>query len=604
MDPVPSNFKGVCDGGENFPPSLCNKKIVGVRYFAGMMSKTENKSLSARDDFGHGTHTASTIAGRTLNQNVSFFGYAKGEATGMAPKARLAIYKVCWSFGCSSSDVLAGIDKAVEDGVDVISLSLGGPLERFTDDTIALGAFGAFQKGVFVSASAGNSGPIPGTLSNVAPWITAVGASTIDRTFRADVILDNEEVLSGSSLYTGGPLPKNKTFPLVHFTSNYSMEYCYPGSLGGVDVKGKIVICSSPALSSRVGRGVEVQLAGGVGVIVALNDPTVDVNDTVKSDPYLIPGVTIPFFETRRLLHYIKNKQVKQATIVFRGTRYGEKPAPMVASFSSRGPNTLSKYVLKPDVIAPGVDILAGWPKNLSPSGLDIDHRRSDYNIMSGTSMSCPHVSGLAALLKSAHMDWTPTMIRSALMTTAYTGYHHEMNKTKTTRQNGHQLSYWVSGAGHVNPEKANDPGLVFDLSEDDYVQFLCASNYNSTEIQIIVKKPVKCDDETKVKEWDLNYPALIVPTNSKGKEIEIVRTVKNVESGSSTYTAKVAHPKGLSVSVSPLELSFKAINETRKFSVKVSAFKGFKHDEDAMSSITWTDGNNRNVTIPLIVVV
>ncbi|XP_010696462.3 subtilisin-like protease SBT1.5 [Beta vulgaris subsp. vulgaris] len=590
LGPVPSHFRGECKGGENFPPHLCNKKIVGVRYFSSAL--TNNESKSARDDYGHGTHTASTIAGRTKPENVSFFGYANGQITGLAPKARLAIYKVCWKFGCIGADVLAALDKSVEDGVDIISISLGGPTRRYTMDPIAIGAFGALQRGVFVSASAGNSGHSEGSLSNSAPWITTIGASTIDRTFPADVILDNDIVLTGSSLYTGDPLPENKTFPLTHFSSNMSKQLCLQDSLDEKEVKGKIVICS-PGMSDRVQKGVVVKKASGVGVIIAMNDPSISNNDTLKSDPFMIPGLTIPFAATTKLMDYIGKQQVKKATLVFRGTQIGRVSAPVVAAFSSRGPNTLSIYVLKPDMIAPGVDILAAWPNNISPTKLSEDPRRSDYNVLSGTSMSCPHVSGIAALLKGAHPDWTPATIRSALMTTAYNGYHET-----TPRQNPKQLTFWDTGAGHVDPTKANDPGLVYDLSEDDYIDFLCASKYNDKEIKMIVKRPVSCDKKN-VQLWDLNYPAIIVTSDLEDKMI--FRSLTSVDSVTSNYTAKIVSPKGTNVIVSPLELKFRSKGEKLSYSVKVSALDEGSLQSGGLGSLTWTDGK-RNVTIPLMV--
>ncbi|KAL2945316.1 Subtilisin-like protease SBT1.5 [Bienertia sinuspersici] len=597
MGPVPAHFKGVCDGGENFPPTLCNKKIVGVRHISTHIAPHEIKS--ARDEIGHGTHTASTIAGRTRARNSSFFGYAKGEATGIAPMARLSIYKVCGWMGCSGSDVLSGLDKAVEDGVDVISISLGGAERRYSEDEISIGAFGALQKGVIVSAAAGNSGPQTASLSNDAPWITTVAASTIDRTFPADVVLDNGVVLKGTSLYTGAPLPKNKTFPLVRFESDLSMKYCMPGSLKKKDVKGKIVICG-PAMGGRVEKGVEVERAGGVGVIVGLDDPSIP-DDTLKSDPFLYPGLTLCFATTRKLLKYIDKKQVKECTLVFEGTHIGDQPAPVVAPFSSRGPNTKSKYVLKPDVMAPGVNILAGWPTNLSPSSLDVDPRRSEFNILTGTSMACPHVSGVFALLKGAHPDWTPAMVRSALITTAYTGFHKMANTTKTNTEN-QEMSFYDTGAGHVDPEKANNPGLVLDISEDDYIQFLCASKYNDTERKTIVKRSVRCDDKKGVKMWDLNYPAIILTPELEGQDI--VRSLTSVETDESSYRAKVTSPKGTRVTVSPLELSFKNKGDKQNFYVKVRSLKDNQEGSmksKAKGSIIWTDGK-RNVTIPLMV--
>ncbi|XP_057527232.1 subtilisin-like protease SBT1.5 [Amaranthus tricolor] len=586
LGPIPAHFKGECVGGEDFPSTLCNKKLVGVRYFgSGLLN---NEAKSARDTSGHGTHTASTIAGN-IRENVSFFGYAKGEGTGIAPKARLSIYKVCWEYGCFGSDVLAAIDKAVEDGVDVISISLGGASSRYNLDPLAIGSFGALTKGVFVSASAGNLGPNPSSLSNEAPWIATIGASTIDRKFLADVVLDNGVVLTGASLYTGGPLPKNKTYPLVYFSSDFSKQLCMPESFDQKLVEGKIVICSI-GMISPIEKGIVVKKAGGVGVIVVINNPIIGPNDTVKSDPFLYPGVTLPYGPTKSLLDYIHKRKVKQGTILFRGTETGKSIiAPMMAVFSSRGPNRQSIYVLKPDVIAPGVDILAGWPDNMPPSFIQEDPRRSEFNILSGTSMSCPHVSGVAALLKAANPDWTPPMIRSALMTTAYKGYHEETMKISTPP------TFWDEGAGHVNPEKANNPGLVFNITENDYIDFLCASGYNKTEISTIAKTSNRCE-EKKVKEWDLNYPAIIVTSDLQGRMI--LRTLTSVESQESRYSVFVVEPKGMKIRVSPLNMSFKGKGDKQSFSVEVFGMK--EAGSHAVGTVTWTDGSH-NVTIPVV---
>ncbi|KAJ0102296.1 hypothetical protein Patl1_06080 [Pistacia atlantica] len=280
----------------------------------------------------------------------------------MAEKARLAVYKVCWNGGhCMESDILAGLDKAVEDGVDVISIALGsGRSEPDFLDPIAIGSFGAMEKGVFVSAAAGNSSFRAETVDNVAPWMITVGASTIDRKFPADVIV-----------------------------------VCDRADIGCVD------------------KGNAVKKAGGIELV-------------------------------KKVLNYVNSTKNPRATMVFHKTQLGAKPAPVVPVFSSGGPNPQSIYIVKPDVIAPGVDILAAWTNDSSPSGCLEDTRRAEFNIISGTSMSCPHVSGLAALLKAAHLDWSPAMIKSALMTTAYT--QDEDGNPLLDEKDLNQTNIWAMG--------------------------------------------------------------------------------------------------------------------------------------------------------------
>ncbi|KAL9235732.1 hypothetical protein vseg_010471 [Gypsophila vaccaria] len=597
LDLIPPHFKGQCVGGHDYPATSCNKKIVGVRYFSAGIRAVDTRVYDDQDDsvldtYGHGTHTASTIAGRTV-KNASFFEFAKGEATGIAPKARLAIYKVCWNRGCASSDVLSGFDQAVEDGVDIVSMSLGGPSRRYSDDPLSIATFAAFEKGVLVSASAGNSGPLPGRVSNHAPWVTTVGASTIDRSFPATLKINNEESFVGASLYTGSPLPKEKTYPIVHFPTNWSASHCMPDSLDKKLVTGKIVVCLA-GMYTEVEKSMFVQKAGGVG-IVAVGDVS-ETNETLVSRPYLIPGLTIPFDASAKLMSLINKTQIN-GTIIIQGTVIGLKPAPVVAEFSSRGPNGQSIYVLKPDVVAPGVDILAAWPSNLSPSRLTDDPRRSEFNILSGTSMSCPHVSGVAALLKGSHPDWTPAMIRSALMTTAYKGYR-EAAIPSSDQEYKNNESPWDIGAGHVDPERANDPGLVYNITTDDYIHFLCASNYTQSEVKMIVKRTISCNNVTS-KPWDLNYPAIVVTLK---RETVVTRTLTNVDTNASSYEVKVVQPRGANVTVEPVKLSFGSKGAKQRFNVTVTPLKnGSSSDHHRFGLITWMDGKH-NVTIPLIV--
>ncbi|XP_055804581.1 subtilisin-like protease SBT1.5 [Solanum dulcamara] len=504
MGPIPSFWKGECTVGENFTKANCNKKIIGARYFTSgyvakmgrMNSSTDIKS--ARDTEGHGTHTASTAAGRAVG-DASFMGFAKGVAVGVAPKARIAAYKVCWKRGCMDSDILAGFDKAVDDGVNIISISIGGSAVPYNLDPIAIGSFGAMDKGIFISASAGNEGPRSMTVTNVAPWITTVGASTIDRKFPAHLVLGNGKRITGASVYRGDPLHDNNFhhLPLIYggnasvdlrngarHSSSFSAATCMPDSLDKERVRGKIVVCDRGG-TPRVSKGEIVKEAGGVGVVVTNVAP---MGEGLIADAHLIPGLGVTESAGNLIRDYINSNDNPKAAMTFYETQVGVKPAPVVASFSSRGPSAESNFVLKPDVIAPGVDILAAWPDGVAPTELSSDPRRTQFNIASGTSMSCPHVSGLAALLKGSHPYWSPAMIRSALMTTAYT---QDQQGNPLLDEKSYNISTTLDmGAGHVDPKKAVDPGLVYDITVDDYLNFLCASNYSGRDIKQIAKIP------------------------------------------------------------------------------------------------------------------
>ncbi|OMO64437.1 hypothetical protein CCACVL1_21761 [Corchorus capsularis] len=248
LGPVPSGWKGACEVGKNFNSSSCNRKLIGARFFSkgyeaafGPIDESM-ESKSPRDDDGHGTHTATTAAGSVV-PDANLLGYASGTARGMASHARVAIYKVCWLGGCFGSDILAAMDKAVADGVDVMSMSIGGGISEYYGDTVAIGAFTAATHGVFVSCSAGNSGPMPSSLSNVAPWITTVGAGTLDRDFPASLTLGNGEKYSGVTLYNGKQL-SSSAVPLVYggnASNTSSGNLCMAGSLIPGKVSGKIV---------------------------------------------------------------------------------------------------------------------------------------------------------------------------------------------------------------------------------------------------------------------------------------------------------------------------------------------------------------------------
>lgn len=622
LGPIPSSWRGECVEGENFTKAHCNKKIIGARYFVdgyeGRRGRinTSDEVRSARDTNGHGTHTASTAAGRAV-RNASLFGYAAGVAVGVAPKARIAVYKICWQNGCMDSDILAAFDKAAEDGVNVISISVGGGAVPYFLDPMAIGAFGAMERGILVSASAGNEGPSKMTVTNVSPWMTAVGASTIDRKFPADLLLGDGRVISGASLYSGPHLPEKTYLPLIYGGNasaswgggggggvrrpgGFSSATCLAGSLDANAVRGKIVVCDRGG-NSRVAKGEVVRKAGGAGVVVANISP---IGEGIIADSHLIPGLAVSESAGISIRNYINSSPNPMATMAFRGTRVGIKPAPVVASFSARGPNIDSPYVLKPDVIAPGVNILAAWPAGASPTDLSVDARRTEFNVASGTSMSCPHVSGVAALLKGAHPDWSPAMIRSAMMTTAYS--HDTAGKPLLDEKSYNVSTVWDFGAGHVDPQRAVDPGLVYDITAVDYLNFLCASNYTSQEIRHITRKRFTCS-KRQLKPWNINYPAISVGFEAAANgslETVVTRTVTYVGGGPARYAAAVMNPKGVSVTVMPAVMRFTAKGEKRSYRVRIKAEKRTVWPGNTVmeaGKVVWSDGR-RKVVSPVVV--
>ncbi|EOX97702.1 Subtilisin-like serine protease 2 [Theobroma cacao] len=617
LGPIPARWKGVCQTGAKFVAKNCNRKLIGARFFskgheaaaglggpiAGINETIE--FMSPRDADGHGTHTASTAAGRH-SFRASMEGYAAGIAKGVAPKARLAVYKVCWkNSGCFDSDILAAFDGAVNDGVDVISISIGGGdgiSSPYYLDPIAIGAYGAVSRGVFVSSSAGNDGPNLMSVTNLAPWLVTVGAGTIDRNFPADVILGDARRLNGVSLYSGEQL-KGKMYPLVYPGKSgvLSASLCMENSLDPSVVKGKIVICDRGS-SPRVAKGLVVQKAGGVGMILANG---VSNGEGLVGDAHILPACALGSDEGDAVKSYVSSSANPTATIDFKGTVIGIKPAPVVASFTGRGPNGLNPEILKPDLIAPGVNILAAWTDAVGPTGLDSDQRKTEFNILSGTSMACPHVSGAAALLKSAHPDWSPAAIRSAMMTTA--SITDNKNQPMIDEATGKQSTPYDFGAGHLNLDRAMDPGLIYDITNNDYENFLCAIGYNPKLVQVVTRSPAVCPMKKPLPE-NLNYPSIaaLFSTTSRGPTSKtFIRTVTNVGQANAVYVAKIEAPKGVRVTVKPVELVFTPAVKKRSFFVTITADSKHLVVDDSgavFGSLSWTDGNKHVVRSPIVV--
>ncbi|XP_078427728.1 subtilase family protein [Wolffia australiana] len=598
MGPVPGRWRGVCQPGQDFNSSACNRKLIGARFYErGHQASGDQPGpahapeyASARDAHGHGTHTSSTAAGAVV-PGASVLGGAAGTAAGLAPAAHLAVYKVCWFNGCYSSDILAAIDDAIRDGVDVLSLSLGGfPIPLF-EDNIAIGAFRAMASGLVVVCAAGNNGPSPGSVANEAPWILTVGASTTDRRFPAFVRTGAGRHLYGESLYPGNQ------FNAAELVDG---EYCFRGSIPEERVKGKLVVCDR-GVSGRAEKGAAVGAAGAAGMIL-VNKEINQEEDSV--DVHVIPATLLGFSEGVELRKYMNSTGRPVARIEFAGTRVKRARAPAVALFSSRGPSLTDRAVLKPDVVAPGVNIIAAWPQNLGPSGLPEDPRRVNFSVLSGTSMACPHVSGLAALVRAAHPGWTPAAVKSAIMTTADVFDHYGKRIMDGARPAG----AFAVGAGHVNPARAMDPGLVYDIEPEDYVAHLCKLGYTRPELIIVARRNVSCEEVMRGRRhFSLNYPSISVVFNRGEARRKVVqRRVTNVGPANSTYVVRVGSTDGVAVRVIPRTLRFEATGQVRSYKVwfesRVGAVKG--KTTTVEGDLTWFSSHSprHRVRSPVVV--
>ncbi|KAL9167395.1 hypothetical protein ABFS82_05G094400 [Erythranthe guttata] len=566
----PAKWKGKCDFISR--KWACNNKLIGARYFYHN-SGTEPPLI---DQIGHGTHTSGIAAGNFV-EGAGFFGNAGGTASGIAPFAHVAMYQPCKYHNCTESNVAAAMDAAIEDGVDVLSMSLGGAyLHRFPDDIMAIGAFRAIEKGIVVSCSAGNDGPKSKSLSNEAPWIMTVGASTINRKIVATAMLGNGEELEGE---TGTGFPSigklHLVYPRSFYTRVSSCVYRF-----NTDVRGKIVLCDSgDHISNRVEQGRTVKKAGGAAMILINYKSD---GDTTFDDPHVLPAMQIGYIDGLKLKAYVNSTSTPTATMSFKGTVIGSGRAPVVPAFSSRGPNKVSPGILKPDIIGPGVNILAAWPVSVENK----TNIKSTFNILYGTSMSCPHLSGVAALLKSAHPDWSPAAIKSAIMTTA-----DHLNLKGNPIENEHlkPASVFAIGSGHVNPSRANDPGLVYDILPDDYIPYLCGLNYTNQEVGIIVKCKVDCSKKKSIPEAQLNYPSFSIIFGSTPQTY--TRTLTNVGKANSSYDVEIVSSHGVNVKVEPHKLMFPKLGDKSSYSVTTT--QGF---------IRWYTADH-SVRSPIIVV-
>jgi hypothetical protein len=515
--PAPAKADGTaraCDFGDNPTtkvPFQCNRKLIGGAAFLGTYLQDETRAKAekyhtARDSDGHGTHTASTAAGNAL-PTARVFGTERGPLRGVAPGAWVSVYKVCGRDGCFSSDSAAGVGQAIKDGVQTINYSISGGTNPETDP-VELAFLDAYAAGVFVAASAGNSGPAVGTANHLAPWVTTVAASTQRREFTSTLTL---RAGSTTAAFTGASITAAaESAPVVMAESvdGYS-PVCGAKPPAGA-FAGKIVACQRGGGIGRVDKGNNIKQGGAVGMI--LYNPTLQ---DVETDNHWLPTVHLSD-GTAFKKFMTQHPQGVTGSFTAGAKRNGR--GDVMAAFSSRGP--AGRFV-KPDVTAPGVQILAGHTP--TPDVVTGGPPGELFQAIAGTSMSSPHVAGAAAWLKSRFPDWTPGRIRSALMTTATTAV---VKEDLTTPADPFDM-----GAGRIRVDEAARAGLVFD----------------ETPARLAA---LSGDDVNGV---HLNLPSVNAPT-MPGR-LTTVRTATNVTGRTVVYRASATAPGGSSIQVNPAVL-------------------------------------------------
>ncbi|KAL6853828.1 hypothetical protein ACP4OV_019857 [Aristida adscensionis] len=554
--PVPSRWKGVCQVGQAWDRNNCSRKIIGARFYTAGVDNDSLKIdyLSPRDFNGHGTHTASTAAGSVV-EAAGFHGLATGAARGGAPRARIAVYKAGWGAGVvNSASVLAAFDDAIHDGVDVLSLSLHVEENSF-------GTLHAVRKGITVVYSAGNDGPSPQTVGNTAPWVITVAASKIDQSFPTVITLGNKQQIVRQSLYYQRRNSSRSSFRGLAYGG-----LCTADALNGTDLKGKIVFCASTISPTAID---DVRNLGGSGLIFA--EYTIDLISI--TDCGGIPCVLVDNDTGNKITKYYIAASSPVVKIEPTRTIIGKETtlAPKVAAFSSRGPSTHYADVLKPDIAAPGANILAAVG--------------GSYEIMSGTSMAAPHVSGIIVLLKALHPNWSPAALKSAIVTTASVTDERDIPilAEGLPRKIADPFDY---GGGNINPNKAADPRLIYDIDASDYNYFYgCKPNNTSTSC-----------NATLVPAYHLNLPSICVP--DLRHPIVVSRTVTNVGEVNAIYHAIIQSPSGVKMEVEPAILVFNAANKVRTFKVKLSPMWILQGDY-TFGGLTWHNGQ-KTVRIPI----
>ncbi|KAL9243490.1 hypothetical protein vseg_017370 [Gypsophila vaccaria] len=627
-----TRFCGACETGPRFPKSSCNGKIVSARYFAAGARAVASLNasvdfLSPFDAVGHGSHVAATAAGN-YGVPVVVDSFYYGKASGMAPRARIAVYKAIYPTVGTLTDVLAAIDQAVKDGVDVLTLSVE-PDEPAEGTITFLDVFEIFtllarRAGVFVVQAAGNKGPGPSSVVSFSPWAVGVAACSTDRSYSVTLFLGDGQKIGGVGL--SGPtfgngllkyklvLAKdavrvNGSFPR---TPPYTEECQYPEAFDPMVVIGSVVICNfSTGFYNQTSTITSIihtaKTLGFMGFILLANPVYGDF--IAEPVPLPVPGILIPNTTNAKIIRQYYERQTRRtdqgcvtkydgkASIGEGRVASFDRQLPAVSRFSSRGPDIIDSHgnpadVLKPDFTAPGQQIWAAWsPLSVSEPIFE----GNNFALMSGTSMAVPHIAGIAALIKQYNPSWTPSMIASAISTTA-TKYN---DNGDIIPAEGYDLgsSYpstpFDIGAGLVNMAKVLDPGLVFIPGEGEYVAFLC-SLPNVDREKVEAASGGSCNHPLQ-HPADLNLPSVTI-TSLVGPQV-VQRSVINVGSKNETYLCAVLPPNGVAVEVSPTWFTIAPrMNQALKITLNVTrAVKNYSFGE-----IVLTGSLDHIVRIPL----
>ena len=594
---APIGFSGGCQAGPGFDAKYCNNKVVGARFYVdGFLARHQldpHEFRSPRDAAGHGTHVATTIAGNQVDAYL--FGTKVATVKGLAPRARVAIYKACWVElnqvvpTCATSDVARAVDDAVADGVDIINYSLGGDQKDITQpDGLAL--LNAFEAGVLTVVAAGNDGPSYGTITSPssAPWVMTVAASSQTGTAFSDAIsitaptslvgdVEMREASFTPPLTVKSPIsaPLIAAVDSTPTTSSTGSPRDACSTLtNATRLAGRIVLVERGGCEFQV-KIKNAENAGAVGVIVYNNAPGEPIVMNGDAKGINIPAVMIGSDDGQRILTALSGTQqvtVKLAKGVFVPiTTTGN----IVADFSSRGPAATDGNFLKPDVTAPGVDILAG----MTPTPANgVQGER--YTYYSGTSQATPEVAGVAALLKEAHPDWSPSVLKSALMTSAY---------QQLVNLDGSATNPFDRGAGHITPNRATDPGLVYPNEFRDHAAYLCGTMsppYSQADCASYAAAGFFGVAS------DLNLPSVALAELVTGDVVK--RRVTNL-GPPSTYNASIVAPQDVAISVEPATLVL-GTGQSADFSLRFTS-TSTAFDLWDFGQLTWNDGKHAVVS-------
>ncbi|MDT0156108.1 S8 family serine peptidase [Microbacterium sp. ARD32] len=556
-----NTFKSPIVTGQQWDKHDYSTKLVGAQYFSSGAAAAgfdfQYDYLSPRDGAGHGSHTASTAAG-DFGVKASVSGVDLGTISGVAPAAKIAMYKACYEGPdpavtdddiCALSDLVSAIDAAVADGVDVINYSIGGGAATGVVEPDDLAFLSAAAAGIFVSVSAGNAGPDPITADHASPWYTTVAASTIptwEGTVRfpgfekagASVSVPFGSEIDGPSIYAGDAAAAD------------GAELCLPGSLDPAQVKDHIVVCDRGE-NARAEKSEVVKAAGGIGMIL-VNVP--GGADSLDNDFHVVPTVHLAAANRAAVLEYVRGGADRPVTLIGENTTGEVTPVPQIAGFSSRGPmKAAGSDIIKPDVAAPGVAILAATN--------NARKAKPTFGILSGTSMASPHVAGLGALYLGERPNATPAEIKSALMTTAYDTVNADGSKS---------TDVFAQGAGQVDPKRYFEPGLLYLNDVQDwasYIEGVLPGSFSGVD-------PIDASD--------FNGASISIGTLASAQKV--TRTVTSTAAG--TYTAQASIP-GVNVTVEPATLSFSKAGESKSFTVTFDNATA-PVEKWATGSLTW----------------